>query len=477
MKNRRLLFVLLPVLALLGLVALAFFWGTPRLVETSPAPAATAVPAGAPLRLTFSRSMQPETVTERLTINPARSGSFGWEGDTLVFTPDGPWPSGKTVTVRLSPGARSTTILSFPLSQENSWSFTIGHPRLAYLFPADGTANVYALSPLTGQNQPLTESPSGVLEFSLTADGTGLFYSAKNPAGGSDLYFVAIPGEAEAASQAGKSPTLVLECGQAACRSPQVSPDGSFLAYEKTAAMGSGEPNFPQVWLLPLSPTPDGLQKIESQPLLAGDPSHQTNQPLWSPAGQLAFYDTYLAGFVIYDPRSQQTTIFPNQTGQGGDWDPSGRYFVAPEISFIQPGDPNQTGLSTIANSHLIQFDRQTGQTNDLTKAEDLEDASPAYSPSGASLALARKSLDIKTWTPGRQLWTMQADGSNARQLTDDPFYNHYEFAWSPDGDQLAFIRFNQTVLTEPPELWVINPDGSGAQKLLAGGYAPQWIP
>jgi dipeptidyl aminopeptidase/acylaminoacyl peptidase len=241
--------------------------------------------------------------------------------------------------------------------------------------------------------------------------------------------------------------------------------------------LGSNLPNFPQVWMLPLKAAGAGPQQAESLQQVVGDPTHQTNQPLWSPDGQLAFYDTNLAAFVIYDPHSQQTIRFPNQTGQGGDWDPTGRYFVAPEISYIQPGDPNQTGLATISNSHLIQFDRQTGQTTDLSKAEDLEDTTPAYAPSGASLALARKSLDIKNWTPGRQLWIMQADGSDPRQLTNDPSYNYYDFAWSPDGDQLAFVRFNQTAMTEPPELWTINPDGSGAQKLLGGGYAPQWIP
>lgn len=477
MKNRRLIFVLLPILAILLLFAIATFWGTPRLVEVSPAPDAIAVPAGASLRLTFSRSMLPNTVTERLTIDPTLTGAFHWEDNTLVFIPSQPWPSGKAVNVHLAPGARSDTTLSFPLRNDKSWSFTIGHPRLAYLYPADGTANIYILNPLSGGTQQLTTSPGGVLEFSLTSSGRSIFYSVKNAEGGSDLYQVNTPAEGEDPSLAAKTPTLILQCGQTACRLPQVSPGGSFLAFEKTAPKGNGQPNFPQVWLLSLPVGTAQPQKAESPQRLVGDPSHQTDQPIWSSDGQLAYYDTNLAAYVIYDPRSQQITSFPNQTGQAGDWDPGGRYFVAPEISYIQAGDPNKTGLDMIANSHLIQFDRQTGQTKDLTQAEDLEDASPAYSPDGANLALARKSLDIKSWTPGRQLWIMQADGSDARQLTDDPSYNHYDFAWSPDGDQLAFVRFNQTVMIEPPELWVINPDGSAAQKLVVGGYTPQWIP
>ncbi|MEJ2708685.1 MAG: hypothetical protein P8074_13795 [Anaerolineales bacterium] len=71
----------------------------------------------------------------------------------------------------------------------------------------------------------------------------------------------------------------------------------------------------------------------------------------------------------------------------------------------------------------------------------------------------------------------MNADGSDVRQLTDDPFYHHYALAWKPGGGQLAYVRFNQTVLTEPPEIWVINPETAQATRLIVGGYAPQWIP
>jgi hypothetical protein len=71
----------------------------------------------------------------------------------------------------------------------------------------------------------------------------------------------------------------------------------------------------------------------------------------------------------------------------------------------------------------------------------------------------------------------MRPDGSDAHPLTNDPYFNHYQFAWSPSNDQLAFVRFNQTVLTEPPELWVIDPVSTRANRLVVGGYFPQWIP
>jgi hypothetical protein len=61
--------------------------------------------------------------------------------------------------------------------------------------------------------------------------------------------------------------------------------------------------------------------------------------------------------------------------------------------------------------------------------------------------------------------------------LTQTPFFNHANLIWSPDGRQLAYIRFNQETLTDPPELWIINNDGSLPRKLVTGGYAPLWIP
>jgi Tol biopolymer transport system component len=58
-----------------------------------------------------------------------------------------------------------------------------------------------------------------------------------------------------------------------------------------------------------------------------------------------------------------------------------------------------------------------------------------------------------------------------------DRYYNHYSFSWNPAGETLAYVRFNQVALIEPPEIWVIDPGTSQASRVIEGGYAPQWIP
>jgi Tol biopolymer transport system component len=82
----------------------------------------------------------------------------------------------------------------------------------------------------------------------------------------------------------------------------------------------------------------------------------------------------------------------------------------------------------------------------------------------------------------GSELWLATRAGKIVRQLYADPF-NYISFArYSPDGNQIAFIKIPDT---GPPftvgELWVVNADGSKGRKLAdadAGhGYAANWSP
>ncbi|MCH7662667.1 MAG: PD40 domain-containing protein, partial [Chloroflexi bacterium] len=144
-----------------------------------------------------------------------------------------------------------------------------------------------------------------------------------------------------------------------------------------------------------------------------------------------------------------------------------------------QNADVDAGELETVGtvSSHLMSFNLQNGRVTDLTRDALLEDTAPAFSPSGRLVAFARKYIDERRWIPGRQLWLMSADGSEAFQLTDDLNFKHTAFAWHPNGQTIAFVRFNQILLTDPPELWVIDIDGRNAIQLIIGGYAPQWIP
>ena len=70
--------------------------------------------------------------------------------------------------------------------------------------------------------------------------------------------------------------------------------------------------------------------------------------------------------------------------------------------------------------------------------------------------------------TGSSELWTVQADGSGARQLTRlghavDPW-------WSPDGRHIVFERQGQGI-------WIISRDGRGLRRVVASARAtfPRW--
>lgn len=448
----------------------AYFWGSPRLVSVSPSPDASSVSANAALQLTFSRPIQPQSVQDLLVIDPPVEGTVSAEGRTVTFTPSRPWPEGSTVHVNLPPGARLAGILPLPVRQETAWEFRVAFPRLAFLVPAGELAGVWIVNPSTGESEPLLRAARGVLEFDIDSQGQMLFFSTPNRQGGSDLYRYNLQEPSDAAE-----PDLLLACGDARCRAPQVSPGRDFLAYERIPPPSSGEPPFVQVWMLPLDVI---TNTVDTQPARIGAADHQTSQPQWSPGGLLTFYDTQAKAYTLFNPKTGETVLFPNETGQQGTWEPLDTAYIAPEIFVLSTAvSITLTGTQEIAISHLIRYEYPGGAQQDLSRLQYVEDTTPAFSPDGLHLAFARKYLDAARWTPGRQLWLSDADGAQALPLTDAPDYNHYYFAWNSASTQIAFVRFNETNMITPPEIWLFDLQTNTTKELVKEGYAPQWIP
>jgi len=299
------------------------------------------------------------------------------------------------------------------------------------------------LDPVGGDVVQLTER-GGLLEFSVGANGLLVYYSAENEVRGSGVWRL---------DMLTRESELAIDCDTDLCALPQPSPDGEWLAYENTT---QGE-----IWLLPLN---------------GGEASRigSGTRPQWSSEGELAYYDPVGRAFRFLDPvRPARAALasFPNEMGEPGAWSPDGNLFTAPDSD------------SGADSSRLLAFLPINGIINDLSGEGLVEDTSPAYSPNGQWLAFGRKYLDAERWTPGRQLWVMgvsaerEADGGNAHPLTNDEFYTHASFAWSPDSQTIAFVRAHRTSPDVPPELWMVNVDGSDPIRLVIEGYAPKWIP
>ncbi|NIM94575.1 MAG: hypothetical protein GTO18_12820 [Anaerolineales bacterium] len=471
-RNRRRRTSIWGAIAVLGLLLVLAFVGAPRVMDVRPPSGSTFVPPSAALRVSFNRPMDRISVESRWSTSPESPGTFQWEGNSLTFHPSSPWPTGETVTLRLAAGSRSVYFL--PIWKNHEWTFSIGIPRVLYLSTEGAEDDLHIHNVETGESIRITETDFGVFDYSVSMDGTLVVYSALRADDGSDL---------RSYDLVSKEDRMVYSCPKGwRCQAPQVSSDHNVLAFEriefKGGAGGQSVPGNPQVWFVEM----DG--GTLAQPLSAS--GHMTSIPTWSSTGLLAFNNGSLNLIQILEfTNTEEPTVLhslPSDIGEVGAWSPDGAFLLYSDLVFLdQPYESNEEPGDAFPQffSHIFRFSMSSGLIEDLSGSEHglVEDVFPVYSPDGQWILFARKFLEDDRWTPSRQLWLMRSDGTEARQITNEPDYNHHAISWSPESRRLTFMRTSQLDLTEPPEIWLYDLDTDTSEYLLTGGYYPQWIP
>jgi Tol biopolymer transport system component len=97
---------------------------------------------------------------------------------------------------------------------------------------------------------------------------------------------------------------------------------------------------------------------------------------------------------------------------------------------------------------------------------------------SGRPAAVAYYVVDQSTADAKVAIWTMSADGSNGRRLTDPDDASAYEAHWSPTGREIAYTRISGA---DNADVYLMSPDGSRQRPLVADPIAaetsPDWSP
>jgi Tol biopolymer transport system component len=93
----------------------------------------------------------------------------------------------------------------------------------------------------------------------------------------------------------------------------------------------------------------------------------------------------------------------------------------------------------------------------------------PTFAPDGNQIAY-RLLLDHDDG----EIWVMNAQGGDRRDLVNDPDFSDWGPAWSPDGRRIAFDSNRLVGLA----LWLMNADGS-RQEIIGSGHGeyPSWSP
>jgi Tol biopolymer transport system component len=126
--------------------------------------------------------------------------------------------------------------------------------------------------------------------------------------------------------------------------------------------------------------------------------------------------------------------------------------------------DGRKVAYTTLADGIAV-LDLATGRESLLATPLSV---SPKWSPDG------RRILFWSDRSGSKELWTMNADGSEATQLSKGGGY--HEADWSPDGSRIVARRGTG----DGGDLWTLSADGTGAALLHAGegmDSDPRWSP
>jgi len=162
--------------------------------------------------------------------------------------------------------------------------------------------------------------------------------------------------------------------------------------------------------------------------------------------------------------QTRLTTSYANSEYEirlgGPTWSPTGNKIAFARFT-LPPTDSSAELVSSVAAESGLYLINADG-TGQRTLMSIRSQAEPLWSPDGEKIALYDNAA----------INVINTDGSGRKELTGDteepPVY-----AWSPDGQRLAFINSSG-------DLGVINADGSGLRRLAnaaAFDSAPTWAP
>lgn len=199
--------------------------------------------------------------------------------------------------------------------------------------------------------------------------------------------------------------------------------------------------------------------------------------PTWSPDGKYIAYfshDLNYGDAAVYRMNADGTNkekLLEIQMIPVGDyysryipkWSPDGKKIALLKYYLDQDDASRPVSELLVIDSEGTNLQTIVGNLNFLFDAE--------WSPDGNKLVYSSLVDNIYD----DDIYVINADGSNKKNLTNNPVKIDNQPTWSPDGTKISFTSFSPTPGGEFT-VFVMNADGSN-QRPFSSGWWPSWSP
>jgi Tol biopolymer transport system component len=199
-------------------------------------------------------------------------------------------------------------------------------------------------------------------------------------------------------------------------------------------------------------------------PAFAAFPGENGKIAFWSDRrggdGDIWTMDPDGRNLVNLTAKSKADDLAPN-------WRADGRKiaFMSNRVTAMNPEGDYEIFIMKADGSHLRQITFNA-----------LNDEDPAWSPDGRRIVFTRD-FDPIEGQLDRDLFTMNADGTDQRNLTSSPGVLDQEPNWSADGRRIAFVSDRDGA---DFEVYTMRPNGSSVRQLTSNDaeeFRPNWSP